>query len=237
MPDFSVRSLLPEIMDNPNETADATIRALGEIETINKWLGGYNVVLNALNNLQWPNREVTILDLGSGGGDTLRAIAEWADEKNKQVKLIGVDKNEVMTAYATGRSRYFNNIDFITMNVFDKKIIDIKPDIAMNSLFCHHFDNDELIQLITIMHKSAKKAVIINDIHRHWFAYYSIKMLTSVLGKADMVKYDAPLSVARSLTRSEWENILQRTGIKNYSLKWMWAWRWQIVINKSEVDG
>jgi hypothetical protein len=76
------------------------------------------------------------------------------------------------------------------------------------------------------------KYVVINDLHRHWLACYLIKYITAFFSKTYLVKYDAPLSVARSLTRQEWVSMLEQAGLKKYSIKWMWAWRWQIIIPK-----
>ncbi len=233
MTNLSTRSLLPEDMDQENASVEAIEQSLSEIEVINKWLGGYSVILNALEQLPWPDRTMTIMDLGSGGGDTLRAIAVWAKKNNRSVKLIGVDRNSVMTEYAAIRSTAFTNIEYITMSVFDTRLLDMNADITMNSLFCHHFDNDELVNLLRIMYRIASHSVIINDIDRHWLAYYSIKVLTSIFSKTNMVKYDAPLSVARSLNRNEWNMILQQSGMINYSMHWKWAWRWQVIIPKN----
>ncbi|MBC8047820.1 MAG: methyltransferase domain-containing protein [Fimbriimonadaceae bacterium] len=232
MPDLSVRSYLPEKMDQHGVEEKEIHQALRELEIINKKLGGYHVILNALNKIKWPDRVVVIMDLGCGGGDMLRAISKWADKKNRKVQLIGVDWNPIMTKYASECSRDFPNISFKTVSVFDEQLIQEKADITMNSLFCHHFDNDELTTLIRSMNALASTAVIVNDIHRHWFAYYSIKIITALFSKTYLVKYDGPLSVARSLTRDEWESVLASAGIRNYKLRWMWAWRWQLIIEK-----
>lgn len=45
-----------------------------------------------------------------------------------------------------------------------------------------------------------------------------------------MVKFDAPLSVLRAFTKNEWITILKEAGIKDYSLRWKWAFRWQLII-------
>lgn len=233
MIDLSARSTLPEKMDAPGVAEHETRQALRELEVVNELLGGYNVVLHALGQLDWPAREVTIIDMGCGGGDMLRAIAVWAIKHNHKVKLIGVDWNPVMTAYATERSSQYNNISFKTLSVFDDTLLAEKADITMSSLFCHHFDKKELVDLVSRMYHLAGYAVIINDLHRHWFAYYSIKMLTSVLSKTYLVKYDAPLSVARSFIRNDWKEILSEANIANYSLNWKWAWRWELIIKKA----
>lgn len=172
------------------------------------------------------------MDIGCGGGDVLRTIARWASKKKISVNLIGVDMNPLMTDFAAQHSKQFSNISYRTLNVWDDALLAEKADITMNSLFCHHFDDAELVRLMERMHALAGKAVIINDLHRHWFAYHSIKWITAVFSDNSLVKYDAPLSVARSLRRAEWESVLSRAGISNYSINWKWAWRWQIIIDK-----
>jgi len=233
MPDFSIRTLLPEKMDEPGVSEKDIHQALQELEIINRRLGGYHVIFDALDKLEWNEQPVTIMDLGCGGGDMLRAISKWAEKNKRKVQLIGVDRNPIMTDYASHHAKSYPDIQFKTLDVFDDALMAEKADITMNSLFCHHFSNTELITLIKRMNQLASRAVIINDLHRHWFAYYSIKVITFLFSKTYLVKYDGPLSVARSLNRKEWKAILESAGIKDYRLRWMWAWRWQIIFDKT----
>jgi hypothetical protein len=140
--------------------------------------------------------------------------------------------NEAMTRYAGNKSLKFPAISFRTANVFDDKLLADAPHIVMCSLFAHHFDHDDLVKLVKRMHLLARRAVIINDLHRSRIAYHSIKALTALFSRTYLVKYDAPLSVARSLIRSEWENVMKAAGVERYSIRWRWAWRWEIIIEK-----
>lgn len=232
MPNLTIRALNTELMDLPTAGEIETRHALREIDTINKLLGGYNVIFDALDQLQWTDKTMTIVDLGCGGGDMLRAIADWALQHRRHVNLIGIDYNPVMTAYGREESIVFPNIHYRTMNVLEERLLEERADVIINSLFCHHFDQEQLVTLVRRMHQLASQAVIINDIHRHWFAYYSIKVLTALFSRNALVRYDAALSVARSLTRREWQAVLADAGIEKYSLRWMWAFRWQIIIRK-----
>ncbi|MBA3829836.1 MAG: methyltransferase domain-containing protein [Taibaiella sp.] len=232
MPSFGDRSTLLEKMDDPAVAAEDTQRALREVAFINKHLGGYKLVLNALKHMSWPLKEVSILDVGCGGGDMLCMIAAWAIRKKKRVMLTGIDWNQVMVDFAQKRSAYYPGIQFKKISVFDDALMDQQSDIVINSLFCHHFDKDALVVLVKRMYQLAGNAVIINDLERNWFAYYAIKGLTRVFSKSYLVKYDAPLSVARALTRREWEEILSLAGITNYTLSRKWAWRWEIILKK-----
>lgn len=232
MPDFTNRVLVPEKMDQSDAPPEEIRQALRELEVINKWLGGYNVIFDALKKASWSKQPLTIMDLGCGGGDILRAIARWAELKELNVKLVGVDKNPLMLDFAREHSREFDNISFRQLDVFDNRLLAEHVDITISSLFCHHFNDEELMQLILRMQALSSQAVVVNDIHRHWFAYYSIKTITGLFSKTDLVKYDAPVSVGRSLTRAEWENVMFKAGIQHYELNWMWAWRWQLIINQ-----
>jgi ubiquinone/menaquinone biosynthesis C-methylase UbiE len=232
VPDFSQRTLIPEKMDQPDVAENEIHQALKELEIINKTLGGYHVIFDALKKIDWKNKECKILDLGCGGGDMLRAIARWARKNNKKVRLVGVDMNPVMTNYAIEHSKQYPEISFITRNIFDDELLQEKADITMNSLFCHHFTHEELVFLMQRMDKLSSQAIIINDLHRNWFAYYSIKVITRIFSKSYLVKYDAPVSVARGLSRNEWLNVISEAKLINYKIKWMWAWRWQIIIRK-----
>ena len=228
--DFSTRSNEAELMDDLSAPEAELRQNLRELEVVNKLLGGYALILRALENLSWAEGETTITDIGCGGGDMLRAIAGWAKKENYSVQLTGVDYNPVMTAYATEHSEGYNNIHYLTTDVFDAAVP--AADMVMCSLFCHHFEHRMLVLLVQRMVALAKRAVIINDLHRHPFAYYAISVLTGLFSKTYMVKNDARLSVARAFTRADWQQIMADAGIEKYTLKWRWAWRWELVILK-----
>jgi len=83
------------------------------------------------------------------------------------------------------------------------------------------------------MQANSKIGFFINDLHRHYLAYYSIKFLTGLFSKSYLVKNDAPLSVRRGFKRNEWENLLRQAAINSYSIQWKWAFRWLIVFKNN----
>jgi len=231
MPDFSNRSYEAEIMDNFLLDHDQIDGALDELEVINKWLGGFQVILNGLEKLKLKNN-VHIADWGCGGGDMLRLLSKWAKQKNITVKLTGIDATHSAVEYATEKSVDYLEIDIVLANVIDELEKIPKSDIVISTLFTHHFDDQAWVDLVTNMYFSARKAVIINDLHRHWFAYYSINLLTRFFSKSKMVKHDAGLSVLRAFKKSELKALLAKAGIRNYQICWKWAFRWQVIIYK-----
>ena len=222
----------PELMDDLTLATDALRQNLDELETINTWLGGYQPVLDALRRLRprfAAGQPLRLADLGSGGGDTLRHIARWARKKTITVQLTGIDANLFMLEYAGAKSQEYPEISYRQFDIFSSEFQNQPYDVLTCSLFCHHFTDDELVTLLRQWQAQAQVAVIINDLHRHWLAYHSIKWLTRLLGGSYLVRHDAPLSVARAFRRADWVQLLARAGITKYELRWRWAFRWQLI--------
>ncbi|WP_299826416.1 methyltransferase domain-containing protein [uncultured Pontibacter sp.] len=227
------RSNEPELMDDLTLSGEELRRNLAELEVINNWLGGHKVVLDALEQItKNGNHTLRIADIGCGGGDTLKSIAKWTRRKSIKVELEGIDANDFMVQYARNRCAEFPEISINQYDVFSGAFALQKYDVVVCSLFCHHFTDKQLVQMFRQLYKQAKYKVIINDLHRHWLAYYSIKYITAAFSGSRLVKNDAPLSVWRAFKREELEELVQQAGIQNYTLKWMWAFRWQLVLYK-----
>ena len=237
MPDFSERSQTPEIMDDLNCSGEVVNQTLRELEFINKWLGGNQVTMRGVRQLLRVNRSAqrfTITDLGCGGGDMLALLRRMLDGSGRQVRFIGIDANPNIIAFARANTRNFPEIGYEVKDVFSHNFKNIKSDIVVATLFLHHFTNEQLIEFFSDLKKQVRVGIVINDLHRHWLAYYSIRLLTTLFSKSSMVKYDAPLSVLRSFRKDDWMYILKSAGISRFSLRWRWAFRWQLVIR---LDG
>lgn len=230
---FSNRSSTIEIMDDLACEGKVVFQTLRELDIINQWLGGNAVTVNALRK-SWkkiPNEYIiSIADLGCGSGEMLRIISTLADRENRKVKLVGFDANPHIIDYARNHSKEFSNISFESTNVFSKEFQDHQFDFVLATLFMHHFTEAELIKLFSSLKKQTRSAIIINDIHRHPLAYYSIKWLTQLFSRSAMVRFDAPLSVMRAFKKKEFDVLMRKSSITNYSMKWKWAFRWQLII-------
>ncbi len=218
-------------MDNfalPPQEIDPVLR---ELEVINKLLGGFSVFYNAFSQIKLSNGDC-ISDWGCGGGDSLKVLHKYFSKRQLKLNFIGIDATPAAIAFANRAHEEIGNIQFRKADVLQEEFKPGEFDVVISSLFTHHFDNDEWVNLIERMIFSAKKAVVINDLHRHWLAYHSIGVLTRLFSKSPMVQHDSKLSVLRSFRKKELEALLQRANVKNYRIKWMWAFRWQVIIYK-----
>ncbi len=235
---FEKRSSQAELMDDLHLANDALRKNLDELELINKYLGGNSIVVGALKKLHQQgllpaNQVISIADLGCGGGDTLREIFKWGKKNKLHLKLTGIDANPFMLSYAQDKAKQQKaDIEFKKLNIFSQEFENERFDIIICSLFCHHFADTDLVSLFAQIKKQVNIAFIINDLHRHWLAYYSIKYITKIFGGSYLVQHDAPLSVLRAFKHKELENLFQQADIQNYTLHWKWAFRYRGIIYK-----
>lgn len=227
---FSKRSNQKEIMDDLATGGKLMEVTLKELKIINKVLGGNHVTTSSLKQImnKYPQKSYAIADIGCGGGDMIKVMANWANRKKISCRFTGIDANPNIIKIAKSNLSDIPNITFQTQNVFDESFLKEKVDIVTCTLFTHHFTDKELLLLLSSFRKKAKLGVVINDLHRHPIAYYSIKILTSLFSNSAMVKNDGPLSVLRSFKKSELANILKSSGIPDFEIKWKWAFRWRV---------
>jgi len=233
---LSHRSTDLEIMDDLSCSGKVVDQTLRELDKINRWLGGNNVTLDGIKEMISPMRSqlrspLAIADLGCGSGDLLRRIAELGRKLGIPMKLTGIDANPHIVEYAKRHCRGYPEISIETLNVLSPAFEEEKFDIITGTLFFHHFDDIPLKNLLSQLKRQARVGIVINDIHRHWLAYYSIRVLTRLLSSSSMVRYDAPLSVRRAFTHGDWTRLLEESGISPYTLTWKWAFRWKIIIS------
>ncbi len=232
---FRQRCYDPEIMDNLDMEGEELAATLRQIAGINRYLGGTAVVLSGLKKLlsmaayQPQDQALRIIDLGCGGGEILRAIADWGRKKNLKMQLIGVDANAFTIDCAAAQSKDYPEIDFKVVNIFSDEFCHLEYDIALCSLFLHHFREDEITQLLKSILKNAKIGLIVNDLQRSIYAYRLFQLLTWTLSASPMVRYDGALSIRRGFLRLELEKLLADSNVKHFSINWRWAFRYQVL--------
>ncbi len=198
-----------------------------ELNTINTLLGGHAITEKGFRKVLGTRREISICEIGCGGGDNLFVIYQWCLKAGVKAKLTGIDINAHCVEFATEQYGHLG-IEFVCN---DYKTSDVSPDIIFSSLFCHHFANDELVLMLRWMQQHSKAGFFINDLHRHPLAWWSIKVLTKAFSRSYLVKNDAPLSVLRGFKKKEWQWLLKKAGIVA-NISWHWAFRYLIVYQK-----
>ncbi len=225
---FCIRSYKKELLDGETIPFEDIKRNMQELDFINTWLGGHNITVKGFQELLQKKKEITICEIGCGGGDNLAALVKWCNKKNIYAHCIGIDIKKECIEFAQQKNNLLKNAEWIC-NDYAVVQFEKKPTIIFSSLFCHHFKDEQLIAQLQWMKENAALGFFINDLERHWLAYRLIKTLTKIFSSSYLVKNDAPLSVARGFTKKEWKNIFSKAGIEHYTIQWQWVFRYLII--------
>jgi len=221
---FLKRSYTSEIMDDFSIQDERIDLALMELTVANKLLGGISTTREALRLFLNGklNNEISVLDIGAGASDILKHL------KNElfQIKLTSIDLNRQACKFLKRNSVF----DIICADSLRVPVKEKMFDVIHASLFFHHFNEQEIMKMISDFLKISKSGIIVNDLRRSVFALWGIKIISKLFSKSEMFKNDGPLSVRRGFIKSDWLKILNGLSIKKYKLKRKWAFRWMLVI-------
>ena len=226
--DFLIRANRPELLDQPGIPAADIERNMYELGIINQQLGGHAITWKGFIRLANKKRQVHVCEIGCGGGDNLKAIEKRLAGKNTDLTITGIDMN-VDCIRVAENIKWKTHVRFLASD-YKKVQFGTKPDIIFSSLFCHHFKEEELIQMFLWMKSNSRAGFFINDLHRHPLAYHSIRILTSLFSRSYLVKHDAPLSVLRGFKKKELVGLLNKAGIQYFTIQWKWAFRWLVIV-------
>ncbi|MEM0543604.1 methyltransferase domain-containing protein [Flavobacterium sp. j3] len=225
----------PEIMDDFAMEGEELRDALDKIAKINQLLGGNQLTLQGIQSLLKPiskEKEVTIVDIGCGGGDMLRKLAEFGKQNGYNFKLIGIDANAYTISHAEQLSKEYTNISYRCEDIFDGNFKELHYDIVLCTLTLHHFKDEEILRLMQLFYENASIGIVINDLHRSAIAYRLFQGLCFVFRLNAMSRKDGLTSILRGFKRKELEQFSVALQVENHSIKWKWAFRYQWIIRR-----
>ena len=229
--DTTYRSEETEIMDDFSMKGELLRDTLDKLGNINKWLGGNRITLSGIRHLlknQPKSKTYTIIDLGCGHGDILRLIADYGRKNDYKFKLIGIDANQDAIDYAGELSVNYPELSFKKQDIFSEEFKTLNYDIALTTLFLHHFKEKEIVTLLDNLSSSVTLGVVVNDLQRSKIAYGLFKLLGLVFSN-HMIVQDGLTSILRAFKRKDLEKISNELNL-NSQIKWKWAFRYQWLI-------
>lgn len=225
------RTTEEEIMDDFSLEGEELRDALDKIAYINQLLGGNKLTLQGVKQLiNSKDKEITIVDVGCGNGDMLRALADFGSKNNYKFNLIGIDANAFTINHAISLSNDYPNISYQCLDIFDEVFSEMKYDIVLCTLTLHHFKTDQINYLVQLFSKQARIGIVINDLHRSKIAYRLFQALCFVFQLNQMSREDGLVSILRGFKKEELIAFSEENNLKKYSIQWKWAFRYQWII-------
>lgn len=210
---LEVRANAEELMDASDLDAATYAEVLRDLAIVNSVTLARRPTLAFLGRIRNASAgPLKILDVGFGDGDMLRRIALWAQASEREVELVGIDLNPNSAPTARRSTPDTLKIDYRTGDYAD--LAGEGWDVILSSLVAHHMTQDQLTAFLRFMDMEARRGWLVNDLHRHGFAWLGFPLLARLMRWHPIVRHDGQLSVARSYRPAEWEPLLQNAQIK-----------------------
>jgi len=232
--DFAQRSAAPELMDTEPVSLEEFRACLEDLAVVN------TLTLARRPTLAWlaratrdlrPGQRVSVLDVGFGHGDMLRAIHRWCEARGFVPDLTGVDLNPWSAASAREATPPAMAIAYHTGNVFD--FAPERPvDFVVSSLFAHHLGDSEVVAFLAWMERRAARGWFINDLHRHAVPYHAFRVLARLARWHRFVRHDGPVSIARSFRRADWLRLVTEAGLDPKTVEIHWHVPFRICVGR-----
>ena len=208
---LAIRASGEELMDAddlPPATYAAVVADLARVNTVTL---AARPTLAFLDRVARGTGRLKLLDVGFGDGDMLRRIARWAARRGIDAELVGVDLNPRSEAAARAHTSADLPIYYRTGDYAD--LAGERWDVVISSLVAHHMTRAELVAFLRFMNREARLGWLVNDLHRHAFAYHGWPLLAGAARWHPIVRHDGRLSIARSLRPADWPPLLAEAAV------------------------
>jgi len=207
-----------ELMDRPQAISVELDRDLQRLRQLNRWFGSHSLVLRFIRSWIRPGDKLRVVDLATGSGDIPRLIVDYARKINAKIEIDALDQQPATLEIARKLSADYPEISYREANILEWSSVDAY-DISLCTLALHHFSNENAVQLLRRCRDLSKRFVLVSDLRRSFFLIASVYVLTTLIFREPMTRYDARLSAVRSFSFSEMRDLGVRAGWENFGHK------------------
>jgi 2-polyprenyl-3-methyl-5-hydroxy-6-metoxy-1,4-benzoquinol methylase len=207
-----------EMMDRPQPVSPELERDLERIRQLNRWLGSHRLV--SIFVRQWITRgaRMRVVDLATGSGDIPRLLVDHARRIGAQIEIDAVDRQPATLEIARSLSAEYPEISYHAANVLEWDCPQ-KYDMALCSLVLHHFSDDDAVRLLRRCRELSRRFVLVSDLRRGLLLQAGVYMLTALIFREPMTRFDARLSAERAFSFVEMRELALQAGWKNFGHK------------------
>ncbi len=197
-----------EHLDDPGIDPVLRERSLRDVRRANILLGGTWAVLSEVRRvLPAPRGTATLLDVGTGLADIPARVRRLAEQRQVLLTTYGVDEAASLAQVSAGLLDACACADARRLPFHDASI-----DIVTCSQVLHHFEDTEISAVLRELTRVARRAVIVSDLRRSWFAAYGFWLASWPLGFHSVTRHDGVTSILRGFTLEELDAHVRAIG-------------------------
>ena len=197
---FPRRLIRPELLDHlPPEEARSN---LADLVRINRNFGGHSVLRKTLATVAAADEKFTLLDVGAASGDTARLVKE----SFPGASIVSLDCNAVNLREAPYPK--------LLANAFRLPFPPGAFDFVLSSLFLHHFQDAQVIELLRHFYDVARRGLLACDLERHVLPFCFLPASRFLFKWQPNTVHDGIISVRASFRASELLHLSRQAGIE-----------------------
>jgi SAM-dependent methyltransferase len=219
--DLARRATEPELLDLGVPEAEVR-RSLGDLRLVNRWLAGRRALLQAVR--PHLGRGGRLLDVGCGSADQPAFLKR---RSSGPVLAVGVDIKLLHLRDVPP------DVHAVVADVDALPFADGSFDVVTASHFLHHFGDDEIPRLLGGLYRLARRAVVVNDLHRHAVPLLFGRVFFPVLFRSPVSVSDGLLSIRRGFRPAELRAAFAAAGLPQVSIRRRFPYRLLAVAARS----
>jgi ubiquinone/menaquinone biosynthesis C-methylase UbiE len=218
------RATEPELLDEGVPEPEA-LRSLQDLRFVNRWLGNRRSVLAAVReHLPAGGR---LLDVGSASGDLPSYLRSRV---GGGITAVALDIKPLHFRFAP------RSLHRVVGDVRALPFPDGAVDVVTASLFLHHFDADELPIVLADLFRLARRALVVNDLHRAAVPYLFGRAFFPVLFRSPVSVEDGLVSIRRAFRPDELRRAFEAAGIPRVRIRRSFPYRLLAVAARTDAD-
>ena len=207
-----------EMMDRPQPVSAELERDLQGLRQLNRWFGSHRLVSTFIRRWITPGAKMRVADLATGSGDIPRLLVDHARRIGAQIEIDAVDRQAATLEIARSLSAGYPEISYHAADVLEWDCAQ-RYDIAVCSLVLHHFSDEDAVKLLRRCRELSRRFVLVSDLRRGFLLQAGVYLLTAVIFREPMTRFDARLSAQRAFSFGEMGELAIQAGWKNFGRK------------------
>jgi 2-polyprenyl-3-methyl-5-hydroxy-6-metoxy-1,4-benzoquinol methylase len=217
-------------MDQPGLDAGLhrqALAGLGRINRISRTAGIFWRAIRRPGLKSAADAPLRILDLACGGGDVAVGMARLARRDGVEARISGCDISPlaIEVAMENAAAAGLENVKFRRLDV----LADDLPgghDVVTCSLFLHHLDDGQAVELLRRGAAAAGQLLLVNDLRRGPAGWALAWIACRLLTRSPVVHADGPMSISAAFTMPEAADLARRAGLIDARIKRHWPQRY-----------
>jgi ubiquinone/menaquinone biosynthesis C-methylase UbiE len=202
----------PELLDLPDLDPVELRANLRELALLNRLPGGARASIRAISRLVGAG-EVSILDVGTGGGDLPLAFARHGRRRGPW-RVIASDSRPEILDLAAAWTGSEPNVTTLLADGRQLPIGDGEVDVGHASLVLHHLDPPDVVLVLRELRRVSRRGVVINDLQRGIVPFTATAVTVAALARSRYTCHDGILSARRAYTLAELDTMLAEAGLR-----------------------